>query len=150
MEQWFERYIREAGTEWDKRTVSKRANDPASLSCNSHIHSVQRDTMCAYVYTLIYMYISVISRHTRAEPNSQQRYIRESREERCGWQEWKAHARASGSAARATGPSAAHAIHENTLLWPMLLELSDWPTHPYLLARCTEKLQRLCSLLLRA
>lgn len=26
--------------------------------------------------------------------------------ERCGWQEWKAHARASGSSARATGPSA--------------------------------------------
>lgn len=26
--------------------------------------------------------------------------------ERCGWQEWKAHARASGFAARATGPSA--------------------------------------------
>lgn len=26
-------------------------------------------------------------------------------EERCGWQEWKAHARASGSLARATGPA---------------------------------------------
>jgi len=36
--------------------------------------------------------------------------------ERCGWQEWKAHARASGSSARATGPSARAREHARAAL----------------------------------
>jgi len=36
--------------------------------------------------------------------------------ERCGWQEWKAHARASGSSARATGPLARAHEHARAAL----------------------------------